>query len=265
MSTWSTPQRHTRQNRLATVARRLTGFLAFALLFVMGTPRANAMSVSPILTDMTTTGRDSRSTITVVNTGATTLPVEIIVDQLELGENGERNLSPNDEDFLIFPPQAMIPSGASQVFRVQWAGDPDIARSRSFAFMVNQIPVDSQGDGTVLELVYSVVVYVNVSPLAGDSDLRLVHAAPVTDKEGDRKIELVVENRGNRHDYLSRERILFKATNGGWTREVRASEFASSVGIGIVQPGKTRRFILPVELPAGVSGVNAELSIDENR
>lgn len=264
MCTWRYPLPPRRQNRLTSVALHLAAALALALIFAAGALPASAMSVSPILTDMTTTGRDSRSSITVVNTGATTLPVEISVAQLDLGENGERNLTPNEDDFLIFPPQAMIPAGASQVFRVQWTGDPEMDRSRSYAFLVNQIPVDSQGDGTVLELVYSVVIYVNVSPLAGDSDLRLVHAAPVSDGEGGRKIELLVENRGNRHDYLSRERIVFKAANGGWTREVRASEFASSIGIGIIQPGKTRRFILPVELPAGISGVNAEMSVDEN-
>lgn len=223
------------------------------------------MSVSPILTDMATAGRDSRSAITVVNTGATTLPVEIAVNQMDLGENGERNLTPNDEDFLIFPPQAMIPAGASQVFRVQWAGDPDLQRSRSFAFMVNQIPVQADGGGTVLELVYSVVVYVNVSPLQGDSNINLVHVGPVTDEQGGRRLELVVENRGNRHDYLSRDRILLKANGNGWSRDVRASEFASSVGIGLVQPGKTRRFILPVEPPAGVNSLSAEITVDEDR
>ncbi|MFO1113880.1 MAG: fimbria/pilus periplasmic chaperone [Rhodospirillales bacterium] len=173
---------------------------------------------------MTTAGRDSRSTITVVNTGATTLPVEVNVSRLDLGENGELGLTPDDEDFLVFPPQAMLAPGASQVFRLQWAGEPDLGASRSYALMVNQIPVDSQNGGTVLELVYSVVVYVNVSPLQGDADLRLVRVALITDEHGAHKLELVVENRGNRHHYLSRDRILLKDTASGWSRDFRASE-----------------------------------------
>ena len=239
--------------------------LALALLFAVTAPGARAMSVTPILTDMATAGRDSRSTITVVNTGATTLPVEINVSRLDLGENGELGLTPDDEDFLVFPPQAMIAPGASQVFRLQWAGEPDIAASRSYALMVNQIPVDSQSEGTVLELVYSVVVYVNVSPLQGNDDVRLVRIAPITDEHGGRKLEVVVENRGNRHHYVSRDRILITAASGGWSRDFRASEFASSVGIGLVQPGKTRRFILPVEPPAGVTVLSGEMTIDEER
>ena len=159
----------------------------------------------------------------------------------------------------------MIAPGASQVFRLQWAGEPDIAASRSYALMVNQIPVDSQSDGTVLELIYSVVVYVNVSPLQGESDVRLVRVAPVADEHGARKLELVVENRGNRHHYVSRDRILLKAASGGWSREFRASEFASSVGIGLVQPGKTRRFILPVDPPAGDAVLSGEMTVDEER
>jgi len=235
------------------------------LLTAVASGAARAMSVTPILTDMTTTGRDSRSTITVVNTGATTLPVEINVSRLDLGENGELGLTPDDEDFLVFPQQAMLAPGASQVFRLQWAGEPDIAASRSYALMVNQIPVDSQSGGTVLELVYSVVVYVNVGPLQGDADIRLVRLAPVTDEHGAHKLELVVENRGNRHHYLSRDRILLKDAAGSWSRDFRASEFASSVGIGLVQPGKTRRFILPVEPPAGVAVLSGEMTADEER
>jgi len=236
--------------------------LAFAVLLVAGNP-ARAMSVSPILTDMAPAGRDSRSTVTVVNTGTTTLPVEIVVNRLELGENGELGLSPDDADFLIFPPQAMIAPGASQVFRLQWAGDPDIAESRSYALLVNQIPVDSQASGTVLELVYSVVVYVNVSPLQGTSEVRLLRVGPVTAEHGERRLELVVENRGNRHHYLSHDRIPL-TTPEGWSREFRASEFASSVGIGLVQPGRTRRFILPIEPPAGTT-ISGEIATDEER
>ncbi|QNT70041.1 fimbria/pilus periplasmic chaperone [Defluviicoccus vanus] len=245
--------------------RRLLSLIGLVIFSQFATQSVQAMSVSPILTDLAPVGRESRSAITVVNTGATTLPVEVAVNQLDLGENGERTLTPRDDDFLIFPPQAMIPAGASQVFRLQWAGEPDIERSRSYAFMINQIPVTSESDGTVLELVYSVVVYVNVGPLQGESDLTLVRAGPVNDGQGGRKIELVVENRGSRHDYLSRDRILLQAAGGGWRREIRASEFASAVGIGLVQPGKTRRFLLPVEPPAGLTAVNAEVSVDEER
>jgi hypothetical protein len=34
-------------------------------------------------------------------------------------------------------------------------------------------------------------------------------------------------------------------------------EIAQKVGLGIVQPGKQRRFILPVEVPSGVSKIQA--------
>ena len=85
------------------------------------------MSVSPILTDMAPAGRDSRSTVTVVNTGTTTLPVEIVVNRLELGENGELGLTPEDADFLIFPPQAMIAPGAMLLTRI-FSGATSCAR-----------------------------------------------------------------------------------------------------------------------------------------
>src|SRR3990172_1011136 len=99
--------------------------LAAAILF---TQPAAAISVQPALIDMTTGGNQNR-TISVINDGAKPLPVEIVISRMELNENGETAPEPSGDDFLVFPPQALVPPGATQNFRIQWVGDPQLRQS----------------------------------------------------------------------------------------------------------------------------------------
>jgi fimbrial chaperone protein len=108
----------------------------FALAICCAHPSL-AMSVVPALIDMSTSGGKT-SQISVVNDGAKPLPVEIIVSRIDLDENGEIKSAPAGDDFLIFPPQAMVAPGATQAFRLQWVGDPQIKKSQSYIFSVNR-------------------------------------------------------------------------------------------------------------------------------
>lgn len=74
---------------------------------------AHAMDVTPIQVEMTRAGKASRAQVTVRNDGDAPLPVETRLQSLTLDANGARKLSPAGEDFLVFPPQAMIPAGGS--------------------------------------------------------------------------------------------------------------------------------------------------------
>ena len=80
---------------------------------------ARAMSVEPLVLDMSSMGKTSRDSFKVVNNASKPLPVEIGISRLELGLNGEQKKQPADDEFIIYPAQAMIPPGGSQVFRVQ--------------------------------------------------------------------------------------------------------------------------------------------------
>lgn len=45
--------------------------------------------------------------------------------------------------------------------------------------------------------------------------------------------------------------------SGGWSKSLPTNFLRSKVGIGLVQPGRKRRFVIPVELPKGISKVQA--------
>src|SRR6516225_4813795 len=71
---------------------------------------------------MVSIGSNSRANIQVVNDGAAPMPVEVLLKKLEIAEDGRTTESPASDDFLVFPPQAVVPAGATQSFRIQWVG-----------------------------------------------------------------------------------------------------------------------------------------------
>jgi P pilus assembly chaperone PapD len=220
---------------------------------------AAAMSVEPMLLDMSSIGKASRDSFKVTNNASKPLPVEIGISRLELGLNGEQKKQPADDEFIIYPAQAMIPPGGSQVFRVQWAGDPGIAKSQAYWFNVSQVPVKLPKETSGIQIVMSFGVTVNVAPPNGKSDLQVLSAAPVKDKDGKRFAALTVKNPGNKHAYLKQSSI--HLSGGNWSADLAAGEIEQKMGLGIVQPGKERRFILPVEVPAAVSAIQATVKL----
>jgi fimbrial chaperone protein len=238
-------------------------FIASLMFLSASGPGARAMVVEPMLLEMTTSGKASRETIKVTNNGTQALPAEIAISRVELGLNGEQKARPAGDEFLLYPPQAMIPPGGSQVFRVQWVGDPDIAASRIYTFSIAQVPVKLAHNTSGIQLMMSVGVTVNISPPNGRSAIEVLSAAPVTDKSGKRFASLTVKNPGNKHAYLKQSAI--HLSGGGWSADLPPQAIEQKLGLGIVQPGKERRFILPVEVPKTVSAIQATVNFQPER
>jgi len=245
---------------------RVTTILASlaSVLTLVGAHGAAAMSVTPIQVEMTSTGGAGRSQVTVTNDSNEPLPVEVAIEKLALEEDGDRKLTKAGETFLVFPPQAMIAPGSSQVFRLQWVGEPVIAASESYLLSVNQVPVKLPQGKSAVQIVMSFGVIINVAPPQGSPSLAVVSTGVEADKKsGKRYPTITVENPTNIHALLPQSTI--ELSGGGWSHTMSATELSEKVGIGLVQPGKKRRFVLPVDLPAGVSSVQASLDFKPKR
>lgn len=235
--------------------KSLVGYSFLSL--IVFTFSAHAMSVEPMLLDMTSIGKGTRGSFTVSNSGAKPLPVEISSFRLALDTDGGQQTSRDEENFLIFPAQAMIPPGGSQVFRVQWIGEPNLPESQSFRFSVSQVPVKLPEGTNGIQLVMNFGITVNVAPPEGTSDIVVLGAEPAAGKDGKRVAALRVKNPGNIHAYLPQSSIRLSAD--GWSAELTPGQLAQTLGLGILQPGKERRFLLPVEVPASVSSIVASV------
>lgn len=224
---------------------------------------ATAMSVTPIHVEMSSVGGQSRNQVTVTNTGKTPMPVETTLERLQLDEDGNRKTTKAGDEFLVFPPQAIIPPGGTQVFRLQWVGEPTIAQSQSYVFSVSQVPVQFPKGQSKVQVVMSFGVVVNVGPAQGTPSLKVVGSGITTDKKGKRRAYVTVENPTKTHALLPEGKL--SLAGNGWSQSLSSAEIREKLGIGLVQPGKKRRFVVPLDVPSGVTTVQASLDYKPKR
>lgn len=241
---------------------RLLPILAIAAALLPPTA-AQALTVTPVQLELAAAGSQSRATVSVVNNSATPLPIEAVIEAVNLDETGVPKPAGGTEDFLIMPPQALIPPGATQNFRVQWLGEPGLDTSRSFMLYMNQVPVKMPKGKSGVQVVMSMGVMINVAAAQGVPSLRLVGTGVTNDKSGARRPVITVENPSNVHALLPQSTI--RLAGGGWSTTLTPAMLDDRLGIGLVQPGKRRRFVLPVELPANVNTVQASVEMAPRR
>lgn len=232
--------------------------IALATMIAWAGSPARAMSVSPTHIEMTSAGSGSRTQIVVQNDSDAPLPVEAVIKQLSVDENGVQKTSDGSQNFLVFPPQTMIPAGGTQVFRVSWVGEPMLRASESYVITIAQLPVKMQTKPNQVQVVMAFGVVINVAPPEGSAALRLVGSDVARGKDGKNNLVVTVENPANVHALLPKATIHLAAN--GWSKTLTPQQLEQLVGIGLVQPGKRRRFVLHVPLPANVSRVEAKLN-----
>jgi fimbrial chaperone protein len=223
----------------------------------------NAMSVTPVHVEMKSIGATSRSQVTVTNTGKVPLPVETGLESLQLDENGNRKMGKAGDEFLVFPPQAVIPPGGTQVFRLQWVGEPQLTESKSYMFSVSQVPVKLPQGQSKVQVVMSFGVVINVASTQGVPSLKVVGTSVSSDKQGKRRAVVTVENPTKTHALLPEGKL--NLAGAGWSQSLNQTEIREKMGIGLVQPGKRRKFVVPVDLPNGVNSVQAHLDYQPRR
>lgn len=239
-------------------------FVTLGILIVIAAgSMASAMTVTPTHVELTSAGTRSRALITVVNHGARPLPVEAVILRATLDDAGVPQTSKAGDDFLVMPPLALIAPGATQNFRIQWLGDPLIETSQSFLLYMTQIPVKLRETTTAVQVVMSIGVLINVAPPRGVPNLQVVETGVITDGQGKRHPTLTVINPSKIHALLPQSNIYL--TSGKWSETVTSATMAERIGIGLVQPGRRRKFILPIDLPPIVGGVQARLDFKPSR
>ncbi|KWT66807.1 hypothetical protein APY04_2214 [Hyphomicrobium sulfonivorans] len=213
--------------------------------------------------EMVSVGKDSRARITVTNTADEPLAIEALIGRAEIAEDGATSFVGSDENFLVIPPQAIIPPGATQNFRVQWLGEPIIAASESYLLYFSQIPIKPPRSDRLVQLVFNIGVLINVAPPVGEPRLNVVSKGIVRDASGTRRPTVTVENSSNVHSLFPQSSILLEAA--GWSQSIASGQLTETIGIGLVQPGHRRRFTLPVAVPDNVREFDARIELKPRR
>jgi fimbrial chaperone protein len=228
-----------------------------------------AMRVAPMVSELTTTGAGSTARIEVGNIGSAALPFETRITRVEFDENGELVETAADDEFLVFPPQGLVPVGGRQVVRVQWVGEPDIEVSHAYYLWVRQLPVATEPVATEaagavsVSVLYTMKALLVVAPPNAQPDVRVVSVTPsmvtppapevdpsLTGGEAlpaapaQPGVEIVVTNSGRRYALMSGATWIIEGTrmNGEpFILTLAGQEVAQTVGVGYLAPAGGRR------------------------
>ena len=230
---------------------KLFAAIAAGTIF-LSSASAKATTVSPVIVDVQTNGRGATQAISVTNTGAAPLPIEIETMMLDPTPSGFQPNKQSAEDLLVVPPSALIPPGKVQTFRVQWIGDPEIDKSKHFYVSVNQLPVKLPEGQSAVQVVSNFQVLVSVSSPDKKPQLAVVSAAPAT-IDGKAVAAVTVQNSGAAHGYISQHKLKITEISPSGaellSKTISGSEFQSLVGYGLVASGQTRTVNVPLDKP----------------
>jgi len=191
----STQQAH-RKHKVFTIILSIVTILLCALVY----SNAQAQRVSPMVFELEPFGSDSSTSLRIENTKQSPLTIEISASQLNTNLHGKETLTPADDDFLIFPPQAIIQPGKTQMIRVKYIGEAALEQSQAYRIAVKQLPIDLKGDGTTnIGIAFHFFTLLNVTPEKTKPSLNIEKISPVDDQNW----ELTIVNSGDRFARLS--------------------------------------------------------------
>src|SRR5690554_3941007 len=164
---------------------------ASALLFVaalaLTVPALNspalAMRVSPMVVEMESRGSNATARVEVQNINPGNLAFETRVFRMDVDAEGEITETPADEQFLIFPPQGVLPAGGRQVIRLQWLGAAEPDTSQAYYVSVEQLPVPfepktADAVGAQVQILYNMRALVVVAPPGAQPDVKATLVEP---------------------------------------------------------------------------------------
>jgi len=203
-----------------TVARGAMRGLVACVICLFIQPVSNAFEVKPLVHDLTPFGRKATSTLAISNPSDQPLPVEVTINRRVFDGVAGENLVPADEDFLLFPPTALIPPGGTQAVRLQWLGDPELAVSQSYYAYVAQLPLSpTEETGSEVQFVLAFNVAVHVAPEGATAQVRVLDAGLESGANGETVLRATLANDGNMHTYASRMAMVISSPSGSITLE----------------------------------------------
>ena len=242
----------------------LTRFLAgLAIIMASLMPTvATAMTVQPVVLNLSPGGRNMTQVLTVTNSFSYLLAVELRVEELTIDSSGVRPTGKDPGDLVVFPPTALIQPGQTQTFRVQYVGDPKLARSKHYYVNVAQLPVKQQQGQSAVQVLYNFQVLASVSPTGAKPAIKVDSAA--IERTGDGKFvpAITFSNAAAAHGFLADGKIrIVQKDNAGkeiFRREFTAPEVQQAIGYGLMGAGQVRKVTLPLELPSSSGRIEAQ-------
>lgn len=213
------------------MSRTLWGQIFGVLLLVLCASEALAFSLQPTVTVLRLPADIDGETLILRNPRNVDLPVVFEILERTINEDGSEQTAPADEEFVIFPPQAVVRAGETQAVRIQWVGNA-LTKSRSFVLFASEQPVDLTGQArSGVQTIFRIGASIHVTKQGFLSNPKLVSYRP--ERDG---IIVSIENSGKEFIYMDMLNIKFGED------EVGGIDLANTAGRTLITPGATRTF-----------------------
>lgn len=235
----------------------------FALGLILCPIAAQASRVSPMIIELKPSGQSSIGRVELSNDADQGVAYDVEMMRGEISPDGKLSLTPADDQFLVFPAQALVQGKSQQVFRVQYVGEPDLAKSQIYYMAIRQVPVAFTGQESKVQVVVDYNVLVNVVP-DGAQATPVVRSIEPVEQDGKSALRVDVGNSGNGYFLagLSKWTITGKTAAGAdFEKTYKAGDDLSKViGVGVVAPGGDRIFMIPTDekLADGTTTISIE-------
>ncbi|NNF00982.1 MAG: molecular chaperone [Pyrinomonadaceae bacterium] len=249
-------------------------------VFLAGWATAGSLGVDPLFMELSP---GKSGAIRIQNAGEKLATVEVLVFERVVDENGIQTRREADDDFIIFPPQAVIRPSSTQVIRFQPVSK-DVGHSKSYFVTIKEIPIklNDVPEGFHLNVVFAFDSAVHIVPRGVKEDPQAISAKPdvmwisrsddavigndgqvVKDEISVPAVSIEIENQGSKYFYIQDYNYIVTGINNaghditidGWT----SAEIVKHVPVVLVEPGKRRAFSLP--LPIGTTAKDLTVSI----
>ena len=232
-----------------------------AILPMLSVSATAGTRVEPMTYDLMPVGLEAQQDLRVENTGDRPTPVEIIVEKRDIAPDGSDIRTPADDDFLIFPPQGIVPANGFQTFRVRYVGDPALAKTRLYTITVAQLPIEMSEQESGIQLLFNLGTLAAVSP-AGSAPKIVVDSVAAALQPG--YLRITVRNDGTRYTRLKQGKWTLTAGDGQ-VETLEGTALSDALPQPLIQPGTARIIQLPVSESFVREGARATFDLDTSR
>jgi fimbrial chaperone protein len=241
---------------------KLPGYAAIAVMIAaLVATVVHAMTVTPVIVDLTTSGSRMSQVVTIENKYAQPITLEILTQETEYTDEGVKGTGKQTDDLLVFPPQTQIAPGGTQAIRIQYVGDPDLKQSKHYFVTVAQLPVKMPEGQSGVQLLYNFQIVTGVAVAGRKPAISVASAESYQGADDKPRVLLVLRNDADTYGYLSNGSLRITQKNAAgqeiYKKTMTPDEISQEIGFGLIGAGQTRRLKTALVLPETGGSIEA--------
>lgn len=220
--------------------------------------QAQGYQVQPMLATIAPSGSNSHLTMSIKNTGAVTITLELIPFRATVDDNGTPTRIDEEADFLVYPAQSAIEPGKEQAVQIRYIGEPVLTEARMYGVRISQLPVSAPGytgmanaggAGSDVKVSFNFLSHIVVSPVAAKATIAIKETA----REPDGDLVLLITNSGDGIAVLNASEFTLTDSTGK-TRTLAADDLHFG-NFSAFMPNQTRRATVSAKNLSGLIGM----------